>query len=379
MPRVNIHLYPSFFTNESRILREARAIVDLGISDEVILIGLWKEGLLREEIISERIRLIRVKGLFRKRVNSSWSNIFVLIFFFFHLIAIAIRAKPFAINVHALTMLPFAVVVAWVVRSSLIYDAHELETETHASRGFRRAFARGVERVFIRFVDYTVVVSHSIEKWYRDEYGLSEIITIKNIPVFRNKEYVSDLKSRLGLKGYELLFVYVGLFSSGRGIDQIIRCFRREENKDFHVVFIGYGDMEDAIKKSVQSNIHYLPAVAPDQLAALISGGDVGLSLIEASCLSYYYSLPNKVFEYLSAGLPFICSDFPDVKQEFAEFEVCWFSDLNGGIEEIVGRISRQEIELKKSNVIKHRARWDWSVEKLKLIDVYRSIEKIKI
>ncbi len=373
MLRVNIHVYPSFFTNESRILREATAIIDLGFSDQVILVGLWKEGLPRREKISQKIHLIRVSGLFRKRSNSSWENLIVFVFLFFQLAKIAFKNRPFAINAHALTMLPFCVPIARLVRSKLIYDAHELETETYASRGLRKRLAKFVERICVRFVDWTVVVSHSIEEWYRKEYGLSNITTIKNIPVFQDKMRDSDLKQKLGLSNDTILYVYVGLLSGGRGIGQIIQCFAKPENSQNHVVFIGYGDLMDEVKRSLKSNIHFLPAVSPAELPALVAGADIGLSLIEPSCLSYYCSLPNKTFEYLSAGLPFICSDLPDVRKEFDEYDICWFSNPDC-LDKLIREMTREELKRKKKSVIMHRQKWDWNVEKLKLADVYQSI-----
>ncbi len=376
MSSVNIHVYPSFFTNESRILREALAIVELGISDEVILLGLWRDGLPYEEWVSNNVRLVRVKGPFRKKANSSWTNLLVFINLFSRLIALSFQKRPFAINVHTLTLLPFGVITKWLSRCALIYDAHELETETHASRGFRKKLAKILERGLIRFVDYTVVVSYSIETWYRRQYGLSALSTIRNIPVLKTEVQPVNLKAILNIQQNSMLFIYVGLLSGGRGIEYLLTCFSDEKLNDRHVVFVGYGDLENLVRENVSRNVHFLPAVPPSQVAAYVSGADVGLSLIEATCLSYYYSLPNKVFEYLSAGVPFVCSDFPDVRLEFEESGVCWFADPTKNLESVLSEITLDDVRDRKKNVIEHRSRWNWNDEKLKLFDVYTSFNK---
>jgi hypothetical protein len=206
---VNFHIYPSFFTNESRILREAKAIIELGLSDRIILIGLWKEGLREEELISNRIKLIRVKTPITKKGNSKWSNVLLFFFVFKYVFSLAKKEKPFALNIHSLTFLPFGVIIKWIRGCQLIYDAHELETETHASKGIRRIFSKLIERLFIRFADYTIVVSQSIENWYKSTYGIQRILTIRNIPVFEDKIYQSNLKSLLKLREDVLLYVYV--------------------------------------------------------------------------------------------------------------------------------------------------------------------------
>ena len=40
---------------------------------------------------------------------------------------------------------------------------------------------------------------------------------------------------------------------------------------------------------------------------------DLGLSFEENSCLAYRYSLPNKVFDYIHAGIPVLSSDLPEM------------------------------------------------------------------
>ena len=88
-----------------------------------------------------------------------------------------------------------------------------------------------------------MVVSHSIENWYRNEYALSKISTIRNIPILSVGTNSVNLRAMLGIKEDALLFVYVGLLAGGRGIDHLLKCFSQESLKDRHVVFIGYGDL----------------------------------------------------------------------------------------------------------------------------------------
>lgn len=72
---------------------------------------------------------------------------------------------------------------------------------------------------------------------------------------------------------------------------------------------MGYGALQDEIINitKVYKNIFFQPAV-PHNIPDYTSSADVGISsLVDlSSCLSYYYSLPNKIFEYLMAELPII-------------------------------------------------------------------------
>ncbi|MBF4328677.1 glycosyltransferase, partial [Vibrio anguillarum] len=83
------------------------------------------------------------------------------------------------------------------------------------------------------------------------------------------------------------------------------------------LVCMGYGPLEALIQEKAhqQSTIFFHPAVTPDVLLNYTSSADYGVSFIEDSCLSYRYCLPNKMFEYLMAGLPVLTSNLFEMKR----------------------------------------------------------------
>ena len=80
---------------------------------------------------------------------------------------------------------------------------------------------------------------------------------------------------------------------------------------------MGYGTLENLIQKISKEykNIYFHKAVSPDVLLDYTSSADFGISTIEDSCLSYRYCLPNKMFEYLMAGIPVIVSNLYEMKR----------------------------------------------------------------
>tara|TARA_B110000908_G_C9859193_1_gene273354 strand:- start:51 stop:524 length:474 start_codon:yes stop_codon:yes gene_type:complete len=77
------------------------------------------------------------------------------------------------------------------------------------------------------------------------------------------------------------------------------------------IVFMGSGDLKDYVldcdKKC--SRIFYHNPVPTTEVVKFSSSADVGISLVENTCLSHFYSMPNKVFEYLFSSLPVVVSD----------------------------------------------------------------------
>ncbi|MFN8343197.1 MAG: glycosyltransferase [Cyclobacteriaceae bacterium] len=205
--RLNLHVYPTTFLNESRILRESAALIDQGLVGQVLLIGLWSEGLPEEEQIRPGVKLRRINTSFSKR-NSRWSNLLVFVVFYFRILQLQRRLRADIINVHSLTMLPVGTIAKWLFGVKLVYDAHELETETHASQGLRKKLSKYLERLLISQVDYMIVVSKSIEEWYRSVYHLQNIATIRNIPASRTLNHPLQISDQCLALRKMLLYLF---------------------------------------------------------------------------------------------------------------------------------------------------------------------------
>jgi glycosyltransferase involved in cell wall biosynthesis len=126
-----------------------------------------------------------------------------------------------------------------------------------------------------------------------------------------------------GIHQDSLIFVYLGLFVSGRGIEKLLNVFS-DQKISSHIVFIGRGPKREIIEKFASSNsrIHLHESVPHEQVVTLVENADYGLCLVENVSLSDYYSLPNKLFEYAFAGVPVLASDFPDMRDMIESYEL---------------------------------------------------------
>ena len=161
------------------------------------------------------------------------------------------------------------------------------------------------------------------------------------------------------------IFIYIGLLSDGRCIDLNLNVFQ-SPGITSHIVFLGFGKYEKTVKEASLNfkNIHYHPIVKADDIIDIAKSADVGLLMIKSNSLSYYYCLPNKLFEYAFSKIYILSSDFPDLKQIIEEFElgVCippQFKDLKNKIIEIEGQLLRPSI--KNLNSLS----WEFQSEKI--------------
>ena len=71
---------------------------------------------------------------------------------------------------------------------------------------------------------------------------------------------------------------------------------------------------------NMDSRIKFINTVLPHQVVNVCKLADVGISPIQNMCKSYYLSLPNKIFEYIQAGIPILVSDFPEMKRIIEDY-----------------------------------------------------------
>jgi hypothetical protein len=263
------------------------------------------------------------------------------------------------------------VILKFLCGAKLVYDTHELETESAGSHGPRKVLSKLVERSLIGFADVVIVVSESISDWYRNTYRLSSVPlseTSSVAPIFPHGKMISA-----EIPYFERSYFYLGVLAAGEGRDPAGCIFPNQNQQSYD--FRGYGDLVDKISTSNNFPIsisirRFLPNIGKH-----LSGADVGVSLIENVCLSYYYSLPNKLFEYLSYGMPVLASSFPEMEKIIKENDCGWCARVEvEAITILLETLTREEIERKRNNAVKCRWKYDWSVEEKILLDTYTNL-----
>ena len=377
MDGINLHMYPSPFKFESRILRITGTLKDSGLFSKIIIVASWEKGLLVRETLDSTREVWRIDhGVSRDKHGAMWKVAKIVIWTVKSLLAL--KGKPIAcVNPHSVTALPMAVAIKLVNRCPLVYDTHELETESAESRGPRKLLYKAIERLFMPFVDVISVVSDGCAGWYRQRYPSKKVWVVKNFPKACDRRIVrSDIfRKYFALDEKDILFIYQGMIGKWRGIEILLNVFRRVDPSK-HIVFMGYGS-DEYLGKIAQAgretpNIHFYPGVDPSQVVQYTSGADVGIALIENSCASYYYSLPNKLLESLSAGSPVIVSDFPDMRSLIDEYDCGWKVEVaEDQVLHLVQNISQADVDRKRVGALRWSQENTWEAEEKTLLAIY--------
>lgn len=375
MLNLNIHIYPSPMTNESRIFKESRFISKNYNFDKIILLGIWQEGLKKEEALENNIYIKRV-SLFNVKKRS-----IMYLYYYLYVFLFIIFKKPKMINIHTLEFLPLAL-IAKIFRIKVIYDAHELETEKANFKGFRKNISKIIERIFIKFTHGVIVVGDAIADHYKKIYpSMERPFVVLNTPSYKEITKKDLFRENFNIKKEQIIFLYQGALSQGRGIEIILDTFKNRKDKNSVIVFMGYGALQDEIINitKVYKNIFFQPAVPHNIILDYTSSADVGISgLVDlSSCLSYYYSLPNKIFEYLMAELPIIVPNAIEMKNFVLEKQVgvvlnennC--EELNKAINYMI-EIDRNKFHL---NIINTKNTYNWEFQEKVLMKLYNNLD----
>lgn len=374
----NLHISLTEMRNESRVLKETNSILNHNIASKVYIASLHSDGLEEEKIYNDNLILNRFKLSSRKLSK----NLFVQVlkyFEFIYRVTIFYRKKDIKmINIHAIAILPLGVLLKYLYKAKLVYDTHELETETSDNSGFRKKLVKLMEKTFIKRCDLIFVVSENIADWYEKEYDIRRPVVVKNAPRLIDSKKTNHFRENLSIKDNSIIVLYQGGLSKGRGVDLLLECFKQRNDDKVVIVFMGYGEIEEDIKiaSKERNNIFFHPAVAPEIVLEYTSSADIGISFIENTCLSYYYCLPNKLFEYAMAGLPVIVSNMKEMRELVEKYDmgIVVTDDKIESMNNAIDKILQSDIKQMKQNARRCAEENSWEKQEIKMINEYKRV-----
>ena len=376
----NIHININEFTNASRVLKQTISLIKGGVFEHISIIALGAKVLPEFEKLSDGVILYSIKLLSRKLPKNLFFQALKYIEFLFRVVFLISKMQAKVVNVHSLSLLPIGLISKIFLKSSLIYDTHELETERNGLFGLRKRISKFTERKIIKYVDMTIVVSESIADWYKDEYNIQRPPVVLNAPNHRELKVNNHFREQLGIRADQIILLYQGGLASGRGVDLILDAFKTRTNDDLIVIFMGYGKLEKTIKIASEQydNIYFFPAVPPEVVLEYTASADVGISLIENTCLSYYYCMPNKLFEYAMAGLPVLVSDMKDMSELVTRQQMGAVISAPSAIDinKAVDNLLRSDLTQMKENAYRVANENAWGIQEIKMLNAYKEMFK---
>lgn len=265
----------------------------------------------------------------------------------------------------------------------VIYDAHELwphRNRPDASRRKTWIIEKG-DRYFCRRCDGVITVNESIARHMEERYGLPEVVVLRNIPALSAR--AEPPESALLSDVPRPRLVYVGGIQTHRGLEQLIDAMPMI--KDAFLFAVGPGvpsyraTLEDRVRdRGMEDRVRFMDPVPLDSVVQTVAQGDLGMCLFQGGFLSYYWTLPNKFFEYVHAGVPVLASDFPETRRLVDRYEiggVCDPGDPRDIAAKVNDLLSRPEdLARMRDNTAKAAQDLNWELEREQLVSLYRRL-----
>lgn len=212
--------------------------------------------------------------------------------------------------------------------ASLTYDAREYYPHVAGTVGkpWARWWWRHLEKKHIGRADSVFTVSDSIADALSSNYGIDRPLVVHNAPpaaLPTTDQPEPTLSERIGTDGP--IFVHLGQMKAHRGGPSLIHAMDKIE--EAHLVFLGYGSEMAGLQTlsremGVADRVHFLDPVSPDAIRLAIRDARAGITMLEDTCLNHRFALPNKLFDYIHAGLPVLGANLDEVRSVVSRFEI---------------------------------------------------------
>ena len=260
----------------------------------------------------------------------------------------------------------------------LIYDSHELATQRSRMGRLSRMWAGWNERRGLRAIDALIMTTRSRAQYMVDRYGLPFPTLIRNVSELIEIEEGWDLHEALGIAPERKILLYQGSIQEHRGIEESIEAVTMLDG--CVLVIIGYGYHRPALEATVRERgltdvVKFFGPIANDQLLYYTASAAVGLCCIKGNSLSYRWSLPNKLFEYMMAGIPIVASDYEEmgrVVRDEGVGEVCDPDDPADIARAVAAIVDHADAAGRFRAATRDAStRYHWGIERQTLIDLY--------
>jgi glycosyltransferase involved in cell wall biosynthesis len=208
----------------------------------------------------------------------------------------------------------------------IVYDSHEYFTEVPelVSRPRIQAVWKRIESWIFPKLKDVFTVNDSIAGLFEKDYGLRPLV-VRNIPI-RKEEVEPATREELGLsKDIKILILQGSGINIHRGSEEMLEAMKFINNAV--LLIVGGGDVIDTLKKmaeckELKDKVIFKPKQTYQKLMQYTANSDLGLTLDKDTNLNYRFSLPNKLFDYIHAGIPVIASPLPEIKSIIDHYEV---------------------------------------------------------
>lgn len=352
---------------DQRVARTCSVFKELGY--DVLLVG--REQKKSQPLVKRDYECKRMKLIFEQGPQ---------FYFFFNvrLFFILLFHKADVLLANDLDTLYPNYLVSKIKGIKLIYDSHEIFCEVpelQANPTKKRIWEK-LEKRIVPKLKYCITVNNSIANYFTNKYKVP-FIFLRNIPNYTKLEQVkSRIELQLPLDKKIIILQGAGI-NVQRGAEELVDAFEFLTD-DYLLLIIGSGDVilqlkENVVKKQLQNKVKFIDKIPSSELRHYTSNANLGITIDKDTNLNYHFSLPNKVFDYIHAGIPILASRLPEIEEIVTSNHIGTFIENHHPqhiAEKISAFLNSSDYEVCKKNTGLAAGKYNWNNEKQKLINL---------
>jgi alpha-maltose-1-phosphate synthase len=309
-----------------------------------------------------------------------------------------LEERPFAIHCHDLSVALIGLAAARCIGCYCVCDFHEWYSENvswnwdeqryEAHPRFKSFVYRAGELLVMHRASAVITVCESIANELSSWRYLTRraVHVVRNIPELPSVPPPPDppLRDVLGLPKDSFVLLWQGGVGPTRLIEPIIEAVGRVPRVHFvirgpAIESYGNGYLALASACGAEGRVHCLGPVASERVVAAAAAADAGVWTLPRLSKNFYYALPNKIFEYIAAGLPVLGADFPEACRLIVgrDLGLCFDPYDPGSIATVLARLVEEPglAERFRANARSTLAMFQSEAEWDKVVAIYRALE----
>jgi len=304
-----------------------------------------------------------------------YANLNIRLFFYL------LFAKFDRIHANDLDTLLSAFIISKLRNKPLVYDTHEIFTEVPEIQGrwVKKAWTTIENWIFPKLKNI-ITVNHSIADFYSKKYLRNDILVIRNIPE-KQTALTKQSRKELGLPENRFILIVQGTgINVDRGTEEVLLSLNYLDQ--ILLLIIGSGGAISHLNKmtvenNLQDKVKFISRLPYEKMMQYTMNANLGITVDKPTSLNYKYSLPNKLFDYISAGIPVLASNLVEVARVINKYKVGFIIHkvepkiIAEAIEKFQnGSINTAELQV---NIKKASENLNWEHDAVVLETIYRS------
>ncbi len=288
-----------------------------------------------------------------------------------------------------LDVMPANFLASKLKRKSLVYDTHEYflgMPELNGKPQIKKVWQKIEQFIFPR-IKYAYTICASFCTLYYKDYG-KKLWYIRNVPFLHYEEanqfelQKAEIDKKIPAGKKILLFQGAGM-NVERGVEEVVLSMEFMNTSLFHLILVGGGDIFDTLVKLVdERNLNHcvtiIPKVPFEVLKHITGKAHLGFTVDKPNNINHIYGLPNKIFDYLHAGVPVLSTRLVELESIIIQYDVGGFLESNDPkhIADVVQQIFSQPelLEKWKKNTFNVKRDFNWENEEKVLLEIFNEV-----